>query len=61
MVLNLNMLCGSTRKSSSTSKSKKKLEWRLKRKTDPIPKGELIGIIRVSASQQRHFHIRINL
>jgi hypothetical protein len=55
------MLCGSTRKSSSTSKSKKKLEWRLKRKTDPIPKGELIGIIRVSASQQRHFHIRINL
>ncbi len=45
------MLCGSTRKSSSTAKSKKKVDWGIKRKTDPNPKGELIGIVQVSASQ----------
>jgi hypothetical protein len=51
------MLCGSTRKSSSstTSKEKKKVDWRIKRKTDRTQKGESIGIIQVSTSQYRHF------
>ncbi len=56
MVLNLNMLCGSTKKSSSTtSKEKKKVDWRIKRKTDRTQKGESIGFIQVSTSQYRHF------
>lgn len=58
MVLNLNMLCGSSRKSQSSTtttttnhKAKKKVDWRIKRKTDPTLKGESIGIVQVSASQ----------
>jgi len=49
------MLCGSTKKSTSTTKSKKKVDWRIKRKTDPTQKGESIGIVQVSTSQQRRF------
>jgi len=59
MVLNLNMLCGSSRKSSSSAtttttnnKSKRKVDWRIKRKTDPNPKGEsIVDSVQVYSSQ----------
>lgn len=51
MVLNLNMLCGSTKNSSATTKSRKKIDTRFIRKTEPIQKSELIGIIQLSTSQ----------